>query len=69
MSTSLPSVLEPVSSDNLQTVDLDRLHEVERRHALVSEYLTLRNLDAVLLLRPENFAWMTCGGSGRLRCE
>jgi hypothetical protein len=55
-------VLEPVSSDNLQTVDLDRLHEVERRHALVSEYLTLRNLDAVLLLRPENFAWMTCGG-------
>jgi Xaa-Pro aminopeptidase len=62
MPLSPPSVLDPVSTDNLQLVDLDRLHEVERRHALLAEYLSLRNLDALLLQRPENFAWLSCGG-------
>lgn len=62
MSLTTPSVLEPVSSGELQAIDLDRVHEVDRRHALVAEYLALRNLDAVLLTRPENIAWLSCGG-------
>lgn len=56
-----PSLLEPVSSE-LQTIDVDRTQEVDRRHGLLSEYLSLRNLDGLLLTRPENFAWLSCGG-------
>lgn len=67
MSQALPSVLEPISSAELQAVDPDRIREVERRHGLLVEYLALRNLQGLLLVRPENFAWLTCGGDNSRR--
>jgi len=64
---SPPSVLEPVSSDNLHVLDLERIQEVDRRHGLLAEYLSLKNLDAALLIRPKNFAWLSCGGDNTRR--
>src|SRR6187399_1348532 len=67
MSPTRPTVLEPISSAELQTVDPERIREVERRHGLLVEYLALRNLQGLLLVRPENFAWLTCGGDNSRR--
>jgi Xaa-Pro dipeptidase len=67
MSPTRPSVLEPVSSAELQVVDPSRIREVERRHELLAEYLALRNLNGLLLMRPENFAWLTLGGDNTRR--
>lgn len=67
MSPTRPSVLEPISSAELQTVDPDRIREVERRHELLVEYLALRNLQGLLLLRPENFSWLSFGGDNTRR--
>ncbi|MBX3443474.1 MAG: aminopeptidase P family N-terminal domain-containing protein [Planctomyces sp.] len=67
MSVTPVSVLEPVSSGEFQALDLDRAHEVDRRHAMLAEYLALRNLDALLLTRPENFAWLSGGGDSTRR--
>ncbi len=67
MSPTRPSVLEPISSAELQAVDPERIGEVERRHELLVEYLALRNLQGLLLLRPENFAWLSYGGDNTRR--
>ncbi|QDT53307.1 Metallopeptidase family M24 [Caulifigura coniformis] len=67
MSPTRPSVLEPISAAELQAIDPDRVREVERRHELLVEYLALRNLQGLLLLRPENFAWLTFGGDNTRR--
>ena len=67
MSPTRPSVLEPISSAELQTVDPERIREVERRHELLVEYLALRNLQSLLLLRPENFSWLSFGGDNTRR--
>jgi len=67
MSPTRPSVLEPISAAELQAVDPDRVREVERRHELLVEYLALRNLQGLLLLRPENFAWLSFGGDNTRR--
>ncbi|HVJ86327.1 MAG TPA: M24 family metallopeptidase [Caulifigura sp.] len=67
MSPTRPSVLEPISSAELQVVDPDRALEVQRRHDLLVEYLALRNLQGLLLLRPENFAWLSFGGDNTRR--
>jgi Xaa-Pro dipeptidase len=35
--------------------------EVARRHDLLAEYLALKGYEALLLQRPANIAWLTCG--------
>ena len=67
MSPTRPSVLEPISSAELQVVDPERISEVGRRHELLVEYLALRNLQGLLLLRPENFSWLSFGGDNTRR--
>ncbi|MFO1093235.1 MAG: hypothetical protein U0992_07960 [Planctomycetaceae bacterium] len=57
---------EPVSSGELQILDPERATEVDRRHQLLAAYLELRGDDALLLQRPSNFAWLTCGGNNTL---
>lgn len=53
---------EPVSSGELQVLDPERAEEVDRRHKLLAAYLDLQGDDALLIQRPSNFAWLTCGG-------
>lgn len=52
-----------MSSGEIRLPDLDRYQEVERKHKLLAEYLQLKQLDALVLERPENFAWLTHGGN------
>ena len=60
--TTLPPY-HPVSSGEIRLPDGDRYDEVERKHKLLVEYLQLKQLDALVLERPENFAWLTSGGN------
>ncbi len=50
------------SSAEFRAYDPQRGAEVDRRHGLLAEYLHLKELDALLLRRPANIAWLTCGG-------
>jgi Xaa-Pro dipeptidase len=61
MATATRAVFDPVSSGEIQTLDLERAEEVSRRHQLLASYLDLKGDDALLLRRPSNFAWLTCG--------
>jgi len=49
------------SSGELPVFDPRRADEVQRRHTLLAEYLDLKGLDALLLRRPENISWFSCG--------
>lgn len=51
----------PASSGEIRTIDIPRLTDVQQRHALLSEYLQLNQLDALLIRDPANYAWLTCG--------
>ena len=62
MAVATRTAYEPVSSGEIQVVDLERAEEVERRHQLLASFLDLKGDDALLLQRPSNFAWLTCGG-------
>lgn len=42
--------------------DTSRIEDIEAKHQRIREFLTERQLDAVLLQRAENFSWMTSGG-------
>jgi Xaa-Pro dipeptidase len=55
---------EPVtrSSAEFPVFSPERSDEVQRRHDLLAEFLRLRGADALLLQRPSNIAWLTCGG-------
>lgn len=66
--TSLPPY-HPMSSGEIRIPDLDRYDEVERKHKLLVEYLQLKQLDALILESPENFSWLTCGGSNTRSCS
>lgn len=63
MSVSTLPPYHPMSSGEIRLPDLDRYQEVERKHKLLAEYLQLKQLDALVLERPENFAWLTHGGN------
>ena len=54
---------EPVSrsSADFPAYDPDRCAEIQRRHELLAELLRLKEADALLLQRPVNIAWLTCG--------
>ena len=62
MAVAQRSAYDPVSSGEFQVVDLERAGEVERRHELLASYLDLHDDDALVIQRPSNFAWLTCGG-------
>lgn len=67
MSMTALSPALPMSSGEIQAVDLDRANEVARRHGLLTEYLHLKGVDCLLLQDPANFAWLTCGGGNTRR--
>lgn len=55
---------EPVSRSSAEfpAFNPERAQAVQRRHDLLGEFLKLRRADALLLQRPSNIAWLTCGG-------
>ncbi len=64
--TALPPY-HPMSSGEIRLPDGERYDEVDRKHKLLAEYLHLKQLDGVVLERPENFAWLTTGGDNARR--
>lgn len=58
----------PLSSNEMATIDAERLTAVTRRHQIVADFLRERGFSALLLQMPENFAWFTAGGGIR-RCH
>jgi Xaa-Pro aminopeptidase len=62
MAVAACTAYEPVSSGEIHTIDFERAEEVERRHALLAEHLLNTGDDGLLIQRPANFAWLTCGG-------
>lgn len=62
MAVAACTAYEPVSSGEIHTIDIERADEVERRHALLAEHLANTGDDGLLIQRPSNFAWLTCGG-------
>ena len=65
---TLPSA-EPVSSGEFQVLDPERADEVDRRHAVLTEFLQHSSFDALLLTRPANIAWLTDGRRMRTHGE
>ncbi len=49
------------SSAELPVYNPDRAEEIQHRHELLAEYLTLKGLDALLLQDASNIAWLSCG--------
>jgi Xaa-Pro dipeptidase len=43
----------------------DRRADVEYKQQLVAQLLTLTGCDGLLVLKPENFSWLTAGGASR----
>lgn len=66
VSTTL-SPFEPVSSGEIQAIDLEPLDEAGRKHARLAVLLERFDLDGLLLRDPANFAWLSCGGDNT-RC-
>jgi len=58
----IPHAVGPFSSGEMPIADTSRIEDIESKHQRIREFLTEHQLDAVLLQRPENFAWMTSGG-------
>lgn len=52
---------QPLSSGEFDFTDPDRYDDVERKQRRIAEFLERIRYDAVLLQKPENFAWFTSG--------
>jgi len=63
VSLMIPHAVGPFSSGEMPIADTSRIEDIESKHQRIREFLTEHQLDAVLLQRPENFAWMTSGGT------
>jgi Xaa-Pro aminopeptidase len=63
MTTLVYSQAEPVSSEELPVTDPQRSADIEQKHRSVADFLQLHKFDALLLQKPENFAWFTSGGN------
>ena len=61
MSPSTLDLSDPLSSGEFATIDTARMAEIDRRHALIKEFLHREDYAALLLQKPANFAWMTAG--------
>jgi Xaa-Pro dipeptidase len=62
MSTAMWKPAGPMSSSEFQTIDVDRVSDIQHKHKAVTQFLESRQFDAILLQRPTNFAWFTSGG-------
>ncbi len=58
---SVTGVAEPLSSGEFDVLDLDRIDDVADRQQLLANLIREQGIDALLLSRPENFAWLTGG--------
>ena len=58
---TVTSVAEPLSSGEFDVLDLERLDDISDRQIALAGLLREKSLDALLISRPENFAWLTCG--------
>lgn len=58
---SVTGVAEPLSSGEFDILDLERVDDVADRHRLLADLIRQHQLDALLLARPENIAWLTGG--------
>lgn len=58
---SVTGVDEPLSSGEFDILELERVDDVADRQKLLGGLLREKKLDALLLSRPENFAWLTGG--------
>ena len=57
----MAGVIENLSSGEFDVIDLERADDVADRQTAIAELLRRRKLDALLISRPENFAWLTAG--------
>ena len=62
MSTAMWKPAGPMSSSEFQTIDVDRVSDIQHKHTVVTQFLESRQFDALLLQRPLNFSWFTSGG-------
>jgi hypothetical protein len=62
MSTAMWKPAGPMSSSEFQTIDVDRVSDIQHKHAAATRFLQSHQLDALLLQRSPNFAWFTSGG-------
>ncbi|QDT39306.1 M24 family metallopeptidase [Stratiformator vulcanicus] len=62
MPIALNGPLEPLSSAEFSVPDFRRSDEIDERQQRVAELLERRDLDALLISQPANFAWFTVGG-------
>ena len=65
MNLSSIDLSDPRSSSEFAVQDLDRMAEIDRRHALIREFLARENYSALLIQHPANFAWFTAGASNQ----
>ena len=61
MATVMNPATHPHSSGEFDFTDPDRYEDVERKQALVAEFLARRQYDGMLIRQPSNFAWFTGG--------
>ncbi|MEX0718826.1 MAG: M24 family metallopeptidase [Planctomycetaceae bacterium] len=50
-----------MSSSEFPIVDVERYGDIERKHREVARFLEAHDFEALLLRKPANFAWFTCG--------
>jgi hypothetical protein len=62
MSTAMWKPAGPMSSSEFQTIDSDRVSDIQHKHAAVTRFLASQQFDALLLQRSSNFSWFTSGG-------
>jgi hypothetical protein len=62
MSTAMWKPAGPMSSSEFQTIDSDRVSDIQHKHATVTRFLATHQFDALLLQRSSNFSWFTSGG-------
>ena len=58
VSSSVPAEVGPPGP-------LDRRADVEAKQSLIADWLKEVGCDGLLVLQPENFAWLTAGGIAR----
>ncbi|QDT66957.1 M24 family metallopeptidase [Calycomorphotria hydatis] len=63
MALALGGMSEPLSTAEFSLHDLQRANDVDQRQEVIADFLSEHGLDALLISRPENFAWFTLGGN------
>jgi hypothetical protein len=58
--------LDPVSSGEITTLDMQRYDAIELKQSQVRELLDKHQAEALLIRDPHNFSWFTCGGECRI---